>query len=225
MSSRERQDRDGDVNRDRDRDRDGDRDLDRNHPLRAALRALAADDETRGASAEVEARLLAEVRSIAWTRRHGPTRAVQTGVAQAGQVQTRGVQTRVTWVAAAALFAMIAAGLWQIGIGPGDTGRLASDARRSGGTGTAAGVPAGSAATSGMVATGFLPLTYSRVPVMDGQIVRLEVPRAALASFGLASIEQLDRGSAGTVLADVLVGQDGLARAVRFVRPAASRER
>ena len=38
----------------------------------------------------------------------------------------------------------------------------------------------------------------------------------ALASFGLASI---DAGSSANVLADVLVGDDGLARAVRFVRP------
>jgi anti-sigma factor RsiW len=70
------------------------------------------------------------------------------------------------------------------------------------------------------VSTAFLPLAYSSVPITNGQLVRLEVPRAALASFGLAPIEFLDSPSAGTVTADVIVGEDGLARAVRFVRPA-----
>jgi len=86
--------------------------------------------------------------------------------------------------------------------------------------------PAGSASdasrlsTTGEVATSFLPLAYSGVPITSGQIVRLEVPRAALASFGLAPAEYLEAPSSGTVLADVVVGEDGLARAVRFVRPA-----
>ena len=71
------------------------------------------------------------------------------------------------------------------------------------------------------VTTEFLPLLYSSVPASHVQMVRLAVPRAALASFGLAPLEALDRASTGTVLADVLVGDDGLARAVRFVRPAA----
>lgn len=71
-------------------------------------------------------------------------------------------------------------------------------------------------------ATAFLPLIYSNVPITNGQVVRMEVPRTALASFGLASIDVRDGASAGTVLADVLVGEDGLARAVRFVRAAAA---
>src|SRR5207302_4751293 len=66
------------------------------------------------------------------------------------------------------------------------------------------------------VTTEFLPLTYSDVPVSSGQIVRLEVPRAALASFGLTSAESAAASPLATVLADVLVGEDGLARAVRF---------
>lgn len=83
-----------------------------------------------------------------------------------------------------------------------------------------AGPPADSAAAVGEISTAFLPLTYSSVPITNGQLVRLEVPRAALASFGLAPIEFLDARPAGTVTADVIVGEDGLARAVRFVRPA-----
>ncbi len=65
--------------------------------------------------------------------------------------------------------------------------------------------------------TEFYPLTFSNVPMTGGQLVRLEVSRAALASFGLLPAESLG-SRPGTVLADVLVGEDGLARAVRFVR-------
>jgi hypothetical protein len=78
-------------------------------------------------------------------------------------------------------------------------------------------VPRGSA-TSTEVATAFFPLTYSSLPVSNPQLVRLEVPRSALASFGLAPIDAPDAGSWGTVQADVLVGEDGVARAVRFVQ-------
>jgi len=74
------------------------------------------------------------------------------------------------------------------------------------------------------VTTEFLPLDYSSVPTTNLQMVRLAVPRAALASFGLEPHEPLDRTAAETVLADVLVGDDGLVRAVRFVRPAAEQE-
>jgi hypothetical protein len=74
------------------------------------------------------------------------------------------------------------------------------------------------------VTTAFMPLVYGSVPATNVQIVRLAVPRAALASFGLIPLETVDRASTDTVLADVLVGDDGLARAVRFVRPAAGQE-
>jgi hypothetical protein len=71
--------------------------------------------------------------------------------------------------------------------------------------------------------TEFFPLMYSNVPVTNGQTVRLELPQAVLASFGLEGGDLAGSASA-TVLADVVVGQDGLARAVRFVRPAANVE-
>ena len=75
------------------------------------------------------------------------------------------------------------------------------------------------------VVTDFMPLPYSVVPMETGQIVRLEFPRAALASFGLVPTDgagSLDNVSEGTVMADVIVGDDGLARAVRFVRRSTS---
>jgi hypothetical protein len=67
------------------------------------------------------------------------------------------------------------------------------------------------------VVTPFLPLTYGPVPMTDGRIVRIELPRGSLAAFGLLSTEEAS-AERGTVLADVIVGEDGLARAVRFVR-------
>ena len=67
------------------------------------------------------------------------------------------------------------------------------------------------------VVTDFVPLPYATVPSRSIQIVRLEVSGTALASMGLASFDPPNPGSP-TVLADVVIGEDGLARAVRFVR-------
>ena len=62
-----------------------------------------------------------------------------------------------------------------------------------------------------LVPADFLPLAYATVPVRSGQIVQMVVPAAAMESFGLAPF-----GSSDAVTADVFVGEDGLARAVRF---------
>jgi hypothetical protein len=52
-------------------------------------------------------------------------------------------------------------------------------------------------------------------PLESGQLVRVRLPRAALASLGLPSnAERADE----PVKADVLLGNDGMARAIRFVR-------
>ena len=72
-------------------------------------------------------------------------------------------------------------------------------------------------ATEAEVTTDFFPLSdASALPSMEGgHVVRVELPRAALLSFGLpVNAEQ----ATGRVKADVLIGHDGLARAVRFVR-------
>jgi hypothetical protein len=81
--------------------------------------------------------------------------------------------------------------------------------------------------SSGEVTTAFLPLAYSGVPIVNGHVVRMEVPRASLVSFGLVPADAAEDGpgaSSGTVLADVVVGDDGLARAVRFVRRSVRKE-
>jgi hypothetical protein len=67
------------------------------------------------------------------------------------------------------------------------------------------------------IATDFLPITYGWVANLadGGHMVRVELPRSAMASFGLPV--NMDRANE-RVKADVLVGVDGLAHAIRFVR-------
>jgi hypothetical protein len=153
--------------------------------LTTALRAVAAEEARLGASSGVEARLLAEVRSIARARR---------------------IRTRVAvYAIAAALVLAISVPTWRVAVHPGIVPPAPAASRTE--------------PTPGEVATDFLPLVFGSVPISDGQIVRMEVPRTALASFGLASIDSLEASSSSTILADVVFGVDGLARAVRFVRP------
>jgi hypothetical protein len=76
---------------------------------------------------------------------------------------------------------------------------------------------ASTANASEEIVTDFLPLTYggSLTQMDDGQVVRVELPRSALQSFGLP----INAERAGErVKADVLLGHDGVARAIRFVR-------
>jgi len=67
------------------------------------------------------------------------------------------------------------------------------------------------------VATAFVPLDYGNTADLQdgGHLVRVELPRSALARFGLPmNMNRADE----RVKADVLVGADGLARAIRFVK-------
>ncbi|HEX5707774.1 MAG TPA: hypothetical protein VFX96_10795, partial [Pyrinomonadaceae bacterium] len=66
------------------------------------------------------------------------------------------------------------------------------------------------------ITTDFIPLVHDQLaPAGSGHLVRVELPRAALARFGLP----LNAERAGErVKADVLMGDDGIARAIRFVR-------
>jgi hypothetical protein len=172
--------------------------------LADALRAIAGEDPGR-VSAGVESHLMAEFRSSRRQRR--PSRAAfGLGLAMA-----------------ATLVAAIVVPVWRVMV-RGELSSLAPPGSQ--------GAPAPIARST--AATAFLPLMYSAVPAGDVQVIRLRVPRPALASFGLAPMEAGEAvsravsevandvaadGSTGTVLADVLVGEDGLARAVRFVRP------
>ena len=66
------------------------------------------------------------------------------------------------------------------------------------------------------IATDFIPLSYMNAASLQdgGQIIRVELPRAALANFGLPV--NMDRNQ--RVKADVLLGVDGMAHAIRFVQ-------
>ena len=63
--------------------------------------------------------------------------------------------------------------------------------------------------------TPFMPLVAGGTPLTGGQLVRVSMPRSALASLGLP-VNPASGGDA--VKADVLLGDDGLAHAIRFVR-------
>ena len=138
---------------------------------------------------------------------HGSTLPGPGGVAAGRTVRrARRVRRRVAvYASAAALVLAISVPTWRIAVRPAMVPSAPAASRVEPSTGEAA--------------TDFFPLIYGSVPISDGQIVRMEVPRTALASFGLASIDALEGSSPATVLADVVVGVDGLARAVRFVRP------
>ena len=67
------------------------------------------------------------------------------------------------------------------------------------------------------IATDFMPLGYLNASTLQdgGQIVRVELPRSALVNFGLPV--NMDRYHE-RVKADVVLGVDGLAHAIRFVK-------
>jgi hypothetical protein len=67
------------------------------------------------------------------------------------------------------------------------------------------------------IATDFIPLMNREVlaQMEGGQLMRVELPRSALMSFGLPM--DMERATE-RIKADLVVGNDGLARAIRFVR-------
>jgi len=71
--------------------------------------------------------------------------------------------------------------------------------------------------TNNEIATDFIPVIYGGAVNLaeGGRMVRVQLPRLAMASFGLPV--HMDRANE-KVKADVLVGVDGLAQAIRFVQ-------
>ncbi|MFN0169920.1 MAG: hypothetical protein ACKV22_26150 [Bryobacteraceae bacterium] len=65
------------------------------------------------------------------------------------------------------------------------------------------------------VTTEFIPVNGGALPFDRGRLMRVRLPRSAMSSFGLPFDE--DRAQQ-PVKADVLVGEDGMLRAVRFVQ-------
>lgn len=159
---------------------------DQERELTTVLRQIAAIDATAGASAEVRARLLEEVRARRDERRNSLMKMS---------------------TLAAGLFLATALPVWQLATRPAPDVVIRT-APPSGGGGTE-------------VATVFYPLRYSDLPMTQGSVVRLAVPPTAFAALGVEPLDWIG-SQPDTVLADVFVGEDGLARAVRFVRPVAS---
>jgi hypothetical protein len=96
--------------------------------------------------------------------------------------------------------------------------RKTRKAKASGG----AGLQTASQLAQNEVVTDYIPLTYlnDSTAFDSGLVVRVQVPRATLISMGLPmNVEN----SSELVKADVVVGDDGVARAIRFVHDAAAR--
>jgi hypothetical protein len=71
--------------------------------------------------------------------------------------------------------------------------------------------------TATEIATDFIPLIQgdNLTLLEEGRMMRVELPRTALLDFGLPmNPERVDE----RIKADVVIGNDGLARAIRFVR-------
>jgi hypothetical protein len=71
-------------------------------------------------------------------------------------------------------------------------------------------------ATRGEYATDFVPVSYGGVqkPMECGEVIRMQMPRSAIIAFGLpVSVEHAD----APVNAELLLGEDGIARAIRFI--------
>lgn len=81
---------------------------------------------------------------------------------------------------------------------------------------------AGNQIAKNEVVTDYIPLTYinDSTAFDSGSVVRVQVPRSTLVSMGLPM--NADSSSA-LVKADVVVGDDGVARAIRFVHDVSSK--
>lgn len=62
----------------------------------------------------------------------------------------------------------------------------------------------------------FVPLFYGDPSLMEaGQVWRVQMPRSALQSVGMPVVEE---SRSGPIQVDILLGEDGIARAIRFVQ-------
>ena len=88
-------------------------------------------------------------------------------------------------------------------------------------TGWQAARPVSQESSSEEAASDFVPLPYDGDPMLagSGPIVRVEITGAALRSLGLSLGFPIATESSGRLVqADLVLGQDGLARAIRFVQ-------
>jgi hypothetical protein len=171
--------------------------FEREGQLTAALKAMVDAEPPSAKASAIEAVLLA-----AFTER----RAAASPQAPA-RWSALAVPALRTWLGAAAVLVLSAA-VWQ-----GVARWRSPDAARS--------APARPAVVPAVAAAGgevlrFVPLpTAIGLPALEsGRIVRVALPTAILPAYGL---DVTPDAAAGSVEADVLVGQDGQPRAIRFV--------
>jgi|KBSMisStaDraftv2_1062788.scaffolds.fasta_scaffold19159_5 hypothetical protein len=173
-----------------------------------ALRALAENDGEREAPPEVEARLLGAFRA---RRRSGRSWAVIAAAAAALVIAALWWTNRapqqavsavhpVSVVPEAAPPAPAAATITNVARAPRKLARKIAAARQP---------------ESREVVTDFFPLMNPAPSFGRGQMLRVQLPAAAMQTVGLPVREE---HLGDLVQADVLVGEEGMPRAIRFVR-------
>ncbi len=173
--------------------------------LKAALRAVSGQMSHIGAPVRVESRLRAEFRAHHGTPLHAPV-----GMHWA---------PAVTWATAAAV--VIGLALFLVRIRQAETPNAPAIEMAMAGTPALIAADAGAdsdntdgdnkAANNGFIA---LPNAAAIGPNEDVNMVRVEVPRSAMIALGF---EVNPEQAWQPVEADVMLGADGLARAVRFL--------
>jgi len=203
--------------------------------LSASLQALAVSSETKASDA-VEGRLLEAFRARQLQAKSSVA-AAETKV-----VPFRKTATRTPWMWAGAIAAAVALIALLVSVRSGSNGPEGTIAKQTPVVVTPKESPQVAAVTPSrepeapqrtipvrrvtpkrqtseprMVATEFVPMERGGFiePMDRGQLVRMQVPRMAMRNAGFPVRE--DRLSE-PVLADVLVGEDGTARGIRFVK-------
>ncbi len=167
-----------------------------------ALRALSEQDASREASPEVEARLRVQFQSRGRRRAWRRTAAWATAaMAAAATVVFFVVTNRQPPTPVAVHEVVKQAVVVQPEIAPATVVKTATRVRKP-------------VMRPQEVVTDFFPLMDPAPPFERGQLLRVELPASAMQMVGLPVRE--DR-LADSVQADVLVGEEGLPRAIRFV--------
>jgi predicted anti-sigma-YlaC factor YlaD len=79
---------------------------------------------------------------------------------------------------------------------------------------TAQPIESAAQADSTEITTGFIPLTHGSLASSSVQMIRVKLPRSALMQFGLpVNVDHPDQ----MIDADVIVGEEGLPHAIRFI--------
>jgi hypothetical protein len=171
--------------------------------VQAALQTLAAHDCVREASEETETRVLQAFRRR--KRRKVMARAAAWTLAAAATVAA-GFYSIPRRPASPAVVARPAPQLAAV-TAPAEPAPEPAPVRRS--------PPAARSNAPREVVTPFFPLMDTTAPIDRGLLLRVTVPAGAMRAVGLPVNE--DRIN-DRVQADVLVGEEGLARAIRFVK-------